>query len=117
MPSFGSSENGAALAWAPFPDRETARNIAQVLLTERLIACANILGSIESVFEWNGEASNEEEIGVLFKTTSQLLDGLVERLGELHPYDTPAVLGWRCDAALPATLEWLNGVLSADRPA
>ena len=105
------SETVAALAWCPFPDIETARAAAKTMLDERLIACANILPPIESVFEWDGEISEASEIAVLFKTTSERLDQLVIRLGECHPYDTPAVIGWRCDAAYPQTLAWLERIL------
>ena len=97
-----------ALAYAPFPDRESAREIAGTLLAEKLIACANILGTVEAVFEWQGEQASEEELGVLFKTDVAALDRLVARLGELHPYETPAILGWVCDAGHPATLAWLG---------
>ena len=31
-------------------------------------------------------------------------------VADLHPYDVPAVVGWRCDAAAPATAEWLAGL-------
>ena len=30
----------------------------------------------------------------------------------LHPYDTPAIMGWLVDEAHPATLGWLNGTVS-----
>lgn len=100
-----------ALVWCPCPDAETAKSIAENLLAENLIACANILPGIESVFEWNGECASAQEVAVLFKTTERLLNRLVDRLGELHPYDTPAILGWHCDSAHPATLAWLESTL------
>jgi periplasmic divalent cation tolerance protein len=101
---------GAALVWCPFPDRESARRIVEQLLNERLIACANIIGEVESHFLWQGARDTAQESGVLFKTTAARLEALIERLGELHPYETPAILGWRADAALAATLEWLAAV-------
>jgi periplasmic divalent cation tolerance protein len=97
----------AALIWCPFPDADSARAIAGQLLDARLVACANILGPVESHFIWQGERGSAAETGVLFKTTAALLDDAVERLGKLHPYDTPAITGWRVDAALPATIAWL----------
>lgn len=97
----------AALVWCPFPDIDSARAIAATLLDEGLIACANILGPVEAHFVWEGERSSAAEIAVLFKTTTDRLEQCVARLGVLHPYDTPAVTGWRCDAALPATMAWL----------
>lgn len=97
----------AALVWCPFPDADSARQIAGQLLDEGLIACANILGSIESHFVWEGARSSGNETAVLFKTTQDRLAEVVARLGALHPYDTPAIIGWHCDAAHPATTAWL----------
>ena len=100
---------GGALVWCPFPDAESARAAAATLLDERLIACANILGAVESHFVWDGARASGSEVGVLFKTTAERLEDLVERLGELHPYETPAIMGWLVDEAHPATLAWLMG--------
>jgi periplasmic divalent cation tolerance protein len=94
----------AALVWCPFPDADSARSAADTLLDESLIACANILGPIESRFVWDGARAVGSEVAVLFKTTSERLEDVVERLGELHPYDTPAIIGWHADSAHPATL-------------
>lgn len=104
---------GAALVWCPFPDLESARAVADALLDERLIACANILGTIESRFVWEGARATGSETAVLFKTTAGALEEVVERLGEIHPYDTPAILGWHADAAYPATLAWLAGAIQS----
>jgi periplasmic divalent cation tolerance protein len=97
----------AALVWCPFPDADSARAAADNLLDERLIACANILAPVESRFVWDGAQASGAEVGVLFKTVDDCLDMVMERLGALHPYDTPAIVGWRCDAAHPASLAWL----------
>lgn len=100
--------SAAALVWCPFPDPDSARDIAGQLLGEQLIACANILGTIESHFVWEGARLIGTETAVLFKTTDAQMPLVVARLGLLHPYDTPAIIGWRCDAAHPATLAWLG---------
>lgn len=109
------SEAQAALVWCPFPDEAAAREIAGQLLQEKLIACANIMPAVTSVFEWNGEISSETECAVMLKTSAHLLNTLIERLGDCHPYDTPAIVGWRCDAAHPLTRRWLGEVLPEDR--
>lgn len=97
----------SAMIYAPFPDRDCARAAASQMLEEQLIACANILGEVESLFVWDGKLDSAAEIGVLFKTDKTILDRATKRLGELHPYDTPAILGWHCDSAAPATTNWL----------
>lgn len=106
-----SSALGPALAWCPFPDTASAADACSTLLDEGLIACANMLPNMVSLFSWNGERGESAETGVLLKTDAALLERMIERLGELHPYDEPAILGWHCDAALPATAAWLGGLV------
>ncbi len=98
----------AALIWCPFPDQETAQRIAGQLLADGLIACANILGEMESVFVWEGKIETAREVGAILKTTTAQLEFAIERLGALHPYETPAICGWHCDAAHPLTQQWLG---------
>lgn len=93
--------------WCPFPDEGSAARVAAALLDEGLIACANLLPAVRSLYVWGGERGESSETGGLFKTTTPLLDRTVARLAELHPYDTPAVVGWVCEAAATPTLAWL----------
>lgn len=101
----------AALIYTVLADAASAREIAGILLEERLIACANILGEIESVFVWEGERSCARECAVLFKTSAEALEKAAARLSELHPYDTPAILASVCSHAHQDTLEWLASTL------
>ena len=97
----------SALIWSPFADEASATAVAGQLLDEKLIACANILPPMRSLYVWQGERGEAVEVGVLFKTDAALLDRATARLAELHPYETPAVLGWRADAAARPTADWL----------
>lgn len=99
-----------ALIWCPFPDRDSARRVVSALFDEKLIACANLIDSMESHFVWQGERDTAQETGVLIKTSGELLDVVIERLGALHPYDTPAIVGWPCDASHPATQDWVGSL-------
>jgi len=101
---------GPALIWCPFPDAATAAATAKLLLDERLIACANILPAMLSLFEWNGAREEASEAGAIMKTDAAFLDRAIARLGELHPYDEPAITGWRCDASSQGTADWLAGL-------
>jgi len=98
------------MIWCPFPDQEHARAVAKALLEEKLIACANILGPMESLYMWEGESHCDEEVGVMFKTSHHLVDDCVERLAVLHRYTSPAIMAWKCDNALPSTKEWLGSL-------
>ena len=100
----------SALIWCPFADEESAADAANRLLDEGLVACANILPSMRSLYVWQGERGEARECGVLFKTDASLLDRATARLAEIHPYDAPAVLGWRADTAAKPTAEWLRSL-------
>ena len=99
-----------ALVWCPFPDEDCAAHAASTLLGEGLIACANILPGMRSLFVWKGERDDAREVGVLFKTNARQLAVVTGRLAELHPYDEPAIVGWHCDAAAPHTAAWLGSL-------
>jgi periplasmic divalent cation tolerance protein len=99
---------GPALIWCPFADEASAEQVAGQLLDEGLVACANILGPIRSLYVWRGQRDEGRECGVLFKTDAALLERATRRLEQIHPYETPAVIGWRADAAAPGTAAWLG---------
>jgi periplasmic divalent cation tolerance protein len=103
----------AALIWTTFADEPSAAEVAAAMLDEKLVACANLHPGIRSLFLWQGERGAARECGVLFKTHATLLDRACARLAEIHPYDIPAISGWRADATPAATAGWL-GELTAD---
>jgi periplasmic divalent cation tolerance protein len=109
------SEGGAALVWSPFASLAEAEAVAHQLVEERLVACANILPHLQSVFRYEGEVQSAAEVGVLFKTDTRLLDRVTARLAELHPYATPAIAGWAASSTPPVTRGWLAGVLEQGR--
>lgn len=101
----------SALIWSPFADEASAEAVARQLIADKLVACANILPPMRSIYLWQGETNEGAEVGVLFKTDASLLDLATARLAEIHPYDTPAVLGWRTDTVAKPTAEWLRGLV------
>lgn len=105
-----SERPAPALVWCPFGDEDSARAAAGILLDEGLVACANILPGIESLFVWNGAAGQAREVGMLLKTNAALLEKVIARLDALHPYDQPTILGWRCEAASAPTAGWLGSL-------
>lgn len=105
---------GAALIWSPFGSTEEARQVAGILLQEKLVACANILPELLSIFRYEGEVQSASEVGVLFKTEASLLEAATARLAELHPYETPAICGWLADSAPQETREWLATLIAGE---
>jgi periplasmic divalent cation tolerance protein len=112
----GEALPAPALIWCPFPDSASAEAVADRLLDEGLIACANLLPGLRSRYVWQGQRGEAEEVGALLKTNAALLSAAIARLASLHPYDEPAILGWLCDAAAPATTAWLAALTGGGAP-
>lgn len=90
------------------PDAATAERLAGQLLEERLIACANIVPGVRSVYRWEGETRHDDEVLILLKTTGASVPSLTERVTALHPYDVPEVLALPVAAGLDAYLGWVD---------
>ncbi len=89
-------------------NKDEAKTIARTLIDERLIACANILGKMTSVYRWEGTVVEDEEIAVLLKTRRDMAARATERVKELHSYDLPCVVGLPIQGGNPDFIGWLN---------
>ena len=92
-------------------NKAEAENIAQALLRERLIACANIITPVTSFFFWSGKIDRAEECLVLMKSRRDLFAELAERLKGLHSYEVPEVLAIPIIEGSKAYLGWMGEVL------
>ena len=97
----------AHLVFCTCPDPASARRIADAVVGERLAACVNLIPGLVSVYRWQGQIEQADEILLLIKTTQDRLPALTARLTELHPHELPEVLAVEADAGLPAYLEWV----------
>ena len=57
-----------SLGYITAPTKAEARQIVAELLSEELIACANIFDGIESNFVWDGELTRTNEVIIIVKT-------------------------------------------------
>jgi len=80
------------IVFVTVPNKDTAKLISTQLLSERLIACVNILPEVESIFHWQGKLDQATELLLLMKTKRQLVGELKQKITELHPYDTPEIV-------------------------
>lgn len=73
-------------------DEKEATKIIHSLLKDRLIACANIVGPVASLFWWKGKIDKANEFLVIMKSRKNLFKKLSERVKELHSYEVPEVI-------------------------
>jgi periplasmic divalent cation tolerance protein len=96
------------MAYVSTADVDEARRIAKALVEERLAACVNILGQIESVYHWEGEVRFSGEAAFLAKTTESCFDALVARVRELHSYELPCVVAVPLTRGEALFLNWIG---------
>ncbi len=77
------------IALVTVPNRETAERLAHACLTQHLVACANIIPGVESMYWWKGKIESDQELLILFKTSTQNLASLKSLILQEHPYDVP----------------------------
>ena len=92
-------------------NKREGKRIAQCLLREKLIACANIVGPVSSLFRWSGKIVDSREQLVLMKSRVDLFDKIVERVKMLHSYEVPEIISLPVAEGSTAYVEWLDSCL------
>ena len=96
------------IAFSTFPDMGTARKIARELLDGALIACANIIPAVESIYYWKEEVETSAESLAIFKLTAAGYSEFESRLRELHPYDVPEIVCLNIAGGSADYLRWIG---------
>jgi periplasmic divalent cation tolerance protein len=93
------------------PNKEEAVKIVRALLEEKLIACANIIDPVHSLFWWQNKIEEEKEVLAVMKSHGSLFKKLSERVRGLHSYDVPEILALPIVDGSQSYLDWLKACL------
>ena len=94
--------------YATASDAAEAERIGRAVVSERLAACANILGGMRSFYWWQGRLEEGEEAVLILKTRRERLAALVARVRELHSYDCPCIEAIEVTDGNPEFLAWIE---------
>ena len=97
-----------------FPTAELAIEMATKLVQEKLVACAQICGTVQSVYTWKGVCETNAETLLLAKTTLPLFERLEAAVCANHPYECPQIVALPIVAANADYLDWLNEQISGE---
>jgi periplasmic divalent cation tolerance protein len=95
------------------PDAAVAQALADLLVGERLAACAQLV-PITSTYRWQGAIETQPEVLVLAKTTAARFDAICTRVRAEHPYDNPEIIAVPVVAATEPYAAWLADAVSED---
>ena len=87
---------------------EEATRIADMLITQKLAACVQILPEIRSIYFWKDEVQREREVLLLAKTTRERFAELELQVRAIHSYETPEIIALPIAAASEPYLKWLT---------
>jgi len=89
------------------PDADSARQMANALVEAKLAACVNILAPCRSVYRWQGQVEDAEEVPLLIKTTAARYAALEAAIRQQHPYELPEIVAVPIGPGLPEYLVWV----------
>jgi periplasmic divalent cation tolerance protein len=90
------------------PDNTTAHELAKTILSEKLAACVNLIPQVTSLYYWQGQLEEAQEVQLVIKSRRTLFGVLQQRLLALHPYDIPEIIALPVLAGAPEYLQWLQ---------
>ncbi|MBL7685442.1 MAG: divalent-cation tolerance protein CutA [Deltaproteobacteria bacterium] len=92
--------------------QKIAKKISEILVQEKLVACVNIIPQLTSIYIWKNKLCREKEILLMMKTRREKYAALEKRLRQIHPYETPEIIGIKINKGSKDYLNWILETLS-----
>ena len=87
---------------------EEAQKIGRILVDEGLVACANIIPAVRSIFRWEGRVTEEEEALLILKSVSEVYDSLEAKVKVHHSYSVPEIIAFPIQTGSEPYLKWIR---------
>ncbi|RBA24830.1 divalent-cation tolerance protein CutA [Herminiimonas fonticola] len=107
----------ALLVLTNAPNEEAAEQLGRLIVERRLAACVNILPAMRSIYRWEGQLEEANEVAMQIKTTAAHYTELEAVIKAAHPYAVPEIIAIPIVDGLPAYLDWITQETSKERNA
>ena len=87
---------------------QEAQKIARVLLENKLAACVQIIGKMESAYRWEGEVAKDSEWLCQIKSKASLFEQIATCIKSNHKYKTPEIIAIPIITGSAEYLSWLE---------
>lgn len=85
-----------------------AKTMVDSLLNDQIIACAQIMPTIESFYRWQGQIERAEESLLLLKTRADQFAAIEKKIKSLHNYKVPEIIAIPLVDGSTGYLNWIN---------
>lgn len=87
---------------------DEARKICRYLVQERLVACAQIIPWIESIYMWDNKLETSQECKISLKTRREHSDKVRDAILKNHSYEIPEILFHSIEGGNKEYLSWIE---------
>ena len=98
----------AMIAFVTCGSRDEAKRIAEALVADNLVACVNVIPSVESCYRWEGKIQWSDEWLLILKTTGDAIGPAHEKVIEIHSYEMPEFVAFTIDEGSSTYLRWIQ---------
>lgn len=91
-----------------------AQKITRTVVEQRLAACAQVLGPMQSSYWWEGKLESSTEWLCIIKTNEAKFAQLDQTIRELHSYEMPEIIASEIVAGSEKYLGWLHSELEQE---
>ena len=86
---------------------EEAEKVIEILLSQRLIACANVF-EVRSFYVWNGKKEKSLEVKVVMKTLKECFEGVALVIEQEGAYEVPCITSMIVEQVNDRYLAWVQ---------
>ena len=87
---------------------DEARRVCRYLVQERLVACAQMIPWIESVYLWNNQLETSQETKIVLKTLLDNYEKVKEVILENTQYEVPEITYTNIEGGNADYLKWIE---------
>lgn len=95
------------LVYVTTPSETEAVDIGRALVEQHLVACANIINGMKSIYRWGGKIEEGIETILILKTVGENVDKVSQKIKSLHSDDCPCVVVLDINGGNEDFLNWI----------
>ena len=87
--------------------KKEASKIAEFVVKNKLVACANIINNVDSIFLWKKNIKQVKEVLIVGKTMNKNVQKIIQNVKKLHSYEVPCIIFFDVKNGNTEFLKWI----------